>query len=351
MTSPLAPAARVQGIDLLRGVAIALVMLRHAFPDLFGGAGVVGVVMFFALSGYLITGVLVSELRTRGALDLRTFYVRRALRLFPALLVMVVGFALVTLTLDPLGERGDLTRTVLVALTYTADLPFHHGSAATFHLWTLAMEEQFYLLWPAVLALGYARRRLGSALLVTGLASVAACVATLVWLGPHPDLAYPLPTSWAVCFVIGGAARVYADGSDRSLRASWLATAAALAALAVLSVVALRGHALTYLVAGPAVAALTSVLLVTWRCWYVVRPRLLRPLVALGTVSYAAYLWNYPLSLWLRPSPDSTSATTSVLATALTIGAAALSWRFVERPLQRRRPARSPEPVVAGYPS
>ncbi len=343
-----ARAGRVQGIDLLRGVAIGLVMLRHAFPDQLQGAGVVGVVMFFALSAYLITGVLLAELRDRGTLDLRRFYTLRALRLVPALVGMVVGFALVTIVLDPLGDRDELTRTVVVALTYTADLPFHHGSAAIFHLWTLAMEEQFYLLWPAVLVFSRARHRVGSALAATGLVCLAACVATLVTLGSHPDVAYPLPTSWAVCFVVGGAARVYADSAGRAVARAQLAVPAALAALGGLSVVALRGHALTYLVAAPVIALLTTVLLVSWRSWHVVRSPLLRPLVALGTVSYGAYLWNYPLTLWLRPSPDSTSLSSSVLAMVLTVAAAALSWRLVEQPLQRLRRPRVPERAVAG---
>lgn len=295
--------------------------------------------------------MLLTELRSTATLDLRGFYTRRALRLVPALVVMVAGFALVTLTLNPLGDRDELTRTVVVALTYTADLPFHHGSAATFHLWTLATEEQFYLLWPAVLGLGWARQRARTALLVMGVVSVTACVATLVWVEPHADLAYPLPTSWAVCFVIGGAARVYADGPNPPLRASRSVTAAALAALAGLSVVALRGHALTYLVAGPAIAVLTAVLLVSWRSWYVVRPRLLRPVVVLGTISYATYLWNYPLTLWLRPSPDSASAASGAAAAVLTVVAAALSWRLVEEPLQRRHRAHTPERVSVGSPT
>lgn len=351
MTAP-SGRKRVQGIDLLRGIAIALVMLRHAFPSPFAGAGVVGVVMFFTLSGYLITGVLLAELRVSGGVDLRRFYARRVRRLVPALLLMTSSFALVTLVLDPLGDRRELVRSVVVALTYTADLPFHHGSAATFHLWTLAMEEQFYLVWPALLAISWARRRVGTALLVSGLLCLAACCATLVWVGAQPDRAYPLPTSWAVCFVIGGAARWYVDRGGRrpagSPRGVVLASSAALTPLAALSVVALRGHAFTYLVAAPAVAALTAVLLVTWREWYVVRPRLLRALIGLGTISYGAYLWNYPLTLWLRPTPETTSAPSALLAAALTIVVAWLSWRLVEEPLQRRRATSVAEPVASG---
>ncbi|GAA1506816.1 acyltransferase family protein [Nocardioides humi] len=303
----------MDGLDLLRGIAVGLVVLRHALPDLASGAGVVGVVMFFALSGYLITGVL--ERRPR----LRDFYARRALRLVPPLLVLVAGVVLVTLLLDPLGDRDELGWTVLWALTWTGNLPFGHAGVATFHLWTLATEEQFYLVWPAVLLL----LGRGRALLLAAVGTALACLATTWWLAEDPDLAYSLPTSWAGCFVVGAAVRLYGDRLDARLP-SWAAPAA-LAVLAVLSVVPLRGHVLTYLAGGPAIAALTGVLILACRRRVTVTGPL-RALVALGTVSYAAYLWNYPLSLWLPPLP----------AVLLTLVAAALSWRYVEAPLQRR---------------
>ncbi len=327
---------RVAGLDLLRGIAIGLVMLRHAFPEPFAGAGVVGVVMFFALSGYLITGVLLRELEREGRVDLVRFYRRRARRLVPALLLLVAGVVVVTLLLDPLDDRGELGKTVLVALTWTGNLPFGHASDATFHLWTLATEEQFYLLWPAVLALASARGRVGAALVLTAGACVLACVATLLWLGESPDLAYALPTSWAVCFVIGAATRVHAD---RLVLPAWTVPAA-LVGLAVLSVIPLRGHALTYLAGGPAIAALTAVLLVSWRTWMSVSGPALTALVWLGTVSYSAYLWNYPLTLWLRPHLDLAGP----VALVLTLVLAAVSWYAVEQPLQERR---APLPVAA----
>jgi peptidoglycan/LPS O-acetylase OafA/YrhL len=321
---------RIDGLDLLRGMAVGLVLLRHALPAVFGGAGVVGIVMFFALSGFLITGLLLNELGRTGRVDLRRFYLRRALRLFPALLFLLAGFVVVTLTLDPLGDRDQLLRTVLIALTYTGDLPFGHASDATFHLWTLATEEQFYLVWPAVLGLAFARRRVGVALVLVAAACLAGCVLTLLWLKEAPDLTYSLPTSWAVCFVIGSAAKVYAG----RLAVPRRLVLVCLAALAVQSVIPLRGHALTYLAGGPVIAVLTALLLLAWRGWADVRQTTLRPLVLLGTVSYAAYLWNYPLTLWLRPH---LGVEAGVVAAALTLVAAAASWRLVEQPAQRWR--------------
>ncbi|MEU5846377.1 acyltransferase family protein [Saccharopolyspora shandongensis] len=328
---------RIAGLDLVRGIAVGLVMLRHALPDLFTGAGVVGVVMFFALSGYLITGLLVDEHARTGRINLRQFYLRRARRLVPAMVALVAVIAVVTLVLDPLGDRGKLGRTVLFALTWTGNLPFGHASDATFHLWTLATEEQFYLVWPALLLVLAPRR----GLLVAALGTVSVLVATVVWFRHAPDLAYSLPTSWAVCFVVGGATRVL-QSRYRLVTPKWTALAA-LAGLAVLSVIPLRGHALTYLVAGPAIAMLTAVLVIAWRTWTHVRAWPSRALVWLGTISYGAYLWDYPITLWLRAYLPGIGG---LLAIAPTIIIAALSRRYIEKPFERRRApaAASPPP-------
>jgi peptidoglycan/LPS O-acetylase OafA/YrhL len=338
-TPPSPPPRRIEGLDLLRGVAIALVLSRHAWPGAFQGAGVAGVVVFFALSGYLITGILLRELRATGRIGLRRFYVRRIRRLVPALVAMTAGFGLVTLTLDPLGDQPELVRSVAVALTYTADLPFHRGSSAFFHLWTLALEEQFYLVWPALLIVAWRRRAVVTTIVLSGAACLLACLATLVWLSPDADLAYSLPTSWAICLVFGAGTRLI---SDRLPRAGVLdptsgptgaVSAFAIAALALASVIPLRGNPFTYLVGGPVIAALACVLLIAWRSWSVVQPRLLRPLVALGTISYGVYLWNYPITLWLRPSMGGWAGVAGI---ALSIAAAALSWRHIEQPIMRR---------------
>ncbi|WP_026152472.1 acyltransferase family protein [Actinopolyspora halophila] len=245
----------------------------------------VGIVMFFTLSGYLITGVLTKELAAKGRIDYRRFYLRRARRLLPALLALVVVFVVVTATVAPLDD-GDsrLPVTVVTLLTFTGNLPIIHLSGAAFHCWTLATEEQFYLVWPALLALAWPRRKVTAALVATAVVVLACCVATLVWLWPYPDNAYGLPTSWFVCFVIGAAARLRGN-------AGWISpklVPITLTGLAVLSIVPLRGHALTYLLAGPAIAVLTTALVLAWSRWAELPDRALlsRGQAALGLVSY-----------------------------------------------------------------
>ncbi|MDQ0424896.1 acyltransferase family protein [Cellulomonas iranensis] len=335
--------ARVAAWDALRGVAVGLVILRHAWPAVFPGAGVVGVVMFFALSGHLITGLLVDEASATGRVDLRRFWWRRVRRLVPALLAFVAVFVLVTLTIDPLadvGDRATLPRTVAVALTYTANLPYVGlvgVSPAIYHLWTLATEEQFYLVWPFVVLLAVRARRTVTGLVVAGGVALALTAATVLWFRDAPDAAYPLPTSWLVCFVVGGLARVTQDRWARAATGR-VAVVAAAVLLAALSVVDVRGHAATYLVAAPAVSVATVVLVHAGRR-HVHLPRWLAPLVALGTVSYAAYLWNYPLTMWLRPELGVWAGPVGAVAS---VAAATVSWWLVERPVRehgRRRDA------------
>ena len=189
------PTRRVEGFETLRGLAILLVIVEHALPSTFG-PGVVGVVMFFTLSGYLITGLISAEVERRGALRYRRFYRNRLLRLYPALVVLLLGVVIEAFTLGrtPVSE---LPRTLLVGLTYTADLPFRPGSAATGHLWTLATEEQFYLLWPLVLTASLRRGTVRKALVTSGVLVVLGCVASLWLVAPRWDRVYMLPTSWA----------------------------------------------------------------------------------------------------------------------------------------------------------
>lgn len=355
MTISASSRGRIAGLDILRGLAIGLVLLRHAFPDTFGGAGIVGVVIFFALSGYLITGVLAKDIRTTGRVRYGRFYRNRALRLLPALLFLVAGYVVVSLTLDPLSDASTIPRTVIVALTYTSDVPgLFKGSDAMTHLWTLAVEEQFYLVWPAILVLAVRTKRTARVLILAGFALYLVCATSALLITPVERI-YTFPTSWAVVMVMGALARI---GQDRL--ASWLpAHGAARTATSWTALVTLVGVSLlpdaknrpeTYLLLGPLIGACTIVLIMHLRSWGS-PPRGVwgRAALFLGTISYATYLWNLPVAAWSQAElGDGLAVNLSTIPATLVM--ATVSWYAVELPVQRRRErldAKPSAPAVA----
>nr|WP_286131989.1 acyltransferase [Clavibacter michiganensis] len=324
---------RIQGLDLLRGAAILLVILRHSWPESFGLAGIVGVVAFFTLSGYLITGVLMSDISKLGRVRYGHFYRNRAIRLIPALVFMLVGFVVVE---GVLGVSGNSTRDiaigVVVALLYVMNLPgIPHGSTNLSHLWTLANEEQFYLVWPFLLRMGVRRKRLGVVVISTGILIMLALVATIVVASPEVFKVYTLPTAWTIAMVLGAASRIWRDGLAKVVYGNRATILAAIAGAALLGIAILpeaKDSPWLYLVGGPAVGALTVLVIAKLRHVGIV-PAAARPLVWLGTISYAAYLWNYPISWWLR---DSDVPGWDWWTAVLTVVAATVSWFVVERP-------------------
>ncbi len=144
-------------LDGIRALAFAFVFLVHTMPVHFPG-GFVGVDIFFVLSGYLITKILYAEFESTGRIDLRNFYVRRTLRLMPAFLVMLFAYVLLVFINSLHNHSGQFLReNILAALTSALYVmnwtqAFHLGpSGSLIHTWSLATEEQFYLIWPLTL--------------------------------------------------------------------------------------------------------------------------------------------------------------------------------------------------------
>jgi peptidoglycan/LPS O-acetylase OafA/YrhL len=131
------PRKRIAGLDAIRGLAILLVMVCHAFYRELNGAGPVGVTVFFALSGYLITGIVVSEIQTTSKVSFFRFYRNRVLRLGPALACLLLVFVLVEEISNRLGDKAAIARSTVIGVTYTADLPKLHNevSAGLAQLW------------------------------------------------------------------------------------------------------------------------------------------------------------------------------------------------------------------------
>jgi peptidoglycan/LPS O-acetylase OafA/YrhL len=327
--------ARIQGLDVLRGFAIVLVLIRHSWPDIAGNAGIVGVVAFFTLSGYLITGILLTDIRRFGRVNYRRFYRNRAIRLIPALVFLLLGVVLMEGVFNVSGTRDQVLTSLVVALTYTMNLPvIPNGSPNLSHLWTLANEEQFYLVWPVLLLIGVRLKKLRWVVWLSGIGIMLALVATIVVSQPDVSKVYSLPTAWTISMVLGAAAQL---AKDRISAVLYGRRATVVALLAVVGLIAIsfaeeqKDSPIAYLIGGPLVATLTIGLLWRLQEWQEV-PTALLPMLWLGTISYAAYLWNYPLGWWLR---DIGVEGAEYWAVAGTIGIATVSWFCVEQPFNR----------------
>ena len=304
---------RVPELDGVRGIAVLLVVAAHAGGVHLAGGGAIGVGLFFVLSGYLITRLLLRELAGRGQIDLRRFWERRARRLVPAFLVFT---ALLTVLLATAGRLDRLW--ILAALPvadYTAALGVDLYPAD--HVWSLAVEEQFYLTWPFILAWVSTRRRplrwvIGAATLMTGWRVGAALAGWNDWVYHSLDgNAYAL--LFGACLAIAGTRLSGAAGT-----------------VALLSVIALAGVPPTgriwLAVVVPAAAGASAVLIAGARgvpglAW--------APLRLVGRVSYGWYLYHYPVMVLL---PEEAHVARWAVA-MLTFGLAVLSWRFVEQPV------------------
>ena len=331
---------RVPALDGVRGIAVLLVMLFHLDP-LRAPGGAVGVDVFFVLSGFLITDILLAERAATGGLDKGAFYVRRAARLLPALVVFLVLVAPVASVAAGLDEY--IWSNTLMSLFYVSDVARAldwpgHITQVYGHTWSLAVEEQFYLVWPFLLVLALRRGvplvRLGVALWVVG---VVATVATSHWVGVGQD--YFLPTGHLHALAIGC---LVAFAFHTGRRGRWWASAPAA------------------LLAAPALAAATVLHRETWAWWLstasnVVLMLAVACLVAhcatgrspvtrllssgaltwVGRRSYALYLFHPVFAVHFPGSPIG-GRTMLVLGILLSFVLAELSFRFVEDPIMRR---------------
>jgi peptidoglycan/LPS O-acetylase OafA/YrhL len=359
------------GLDGVRGVAILLVLGQHA-PTKPLVDGFVGVTVFFCLSGYLITTLLVRELQT-GAIDVRAFYRRRAARLYPALVTVVVVTVAVLLVhrqhlTAGLQHRQDLTVGQVAApagaaVTYTTSLfdwaghPFASYDYFNY-TWTLSIEEQFYLLWPVALLWGYRRSPRAFALFTS---SIIAISLTLdLYLGVTRQVKFDQHEYFgsdtnSLPILIGSLLAIVVLNEWLPRTRRHLALLAPLA-VALLPVLALQDE--TYrpslvIVAGAALTLVTLIGVVT-------RPRstlgsLLAsgPMRWLGERSYSIYLWNVLAQIAILHELGHTKVG-DVAWIAMFVVLAEVSFRYVERPLRAklaRRPPRPGQPNVGPDPA
>ena len=342
MKAPSSAAEFRPDIEGLRGIAILLVLLFHAGLPWAPG-GFVGVDVFFVISGFLITGKLWRESQQPGGLNITRFYAWRIRRLLPAALVAVALISLVGLLLAAPLDRSELAADGAASALSIANMRFigsvDYFAATTspspfLHFWSLSVEEQFYLVWPALIVLltwrGGSARRLIVALLI----GVVASFALSIWLtDTSPARAfYLLPTRVWQLGVGGLLALIGVMGTSR--RAGALAWAG-------LAAVAVAGVALTAEMPYPGLAALLPTAGAVALLYGGAAPsgpiRLLAatPLRFLGKISYSLYLWHWPLLvLPLMFLERALTGVEIVVAVAAAIGVSWLSWRFVEQPFR-----------------
>ncbi len=347
-------------IDGLRAVAVVAVILYHLeLGDGRFAGGYLGVEVFFVVSGYLITSLLLHEHGGTGAVDLKGFWARRARRLMPAVWTMIVAVVVVTAVAyrgDLAILRGDALASLLYVQNWHAiftDQPYF----ATFgrpsplqHLWSLSIEEQIYVIWPlgALLAARFLSRR-GVLLVVLGGAALSVFQMARLADVLSVERAYYGTDTRAFPLLFGGAlAVVYRPGrrfvDSRGKHAPWAIDVLALLALIALVVQLDRRSEFdpwTFPEGFLWIDALTLMLIVSSATVgsKVAKVLSIGPLVAIGRRSYSLYLWHWPVFVFTRPGIDVglTGWPVQVLRLGLACALAEVSYRFVEQPFRHGR--------------
>jgi peptidoglycan/LPS O-acetylase OafA/YrhL len=342
----------------VRALAVLAVIGFHEGASELPG-GFLGVDVFFVLSGFLITDLLVARYTGTGRLDPAGFWARRARRLLPALAVMLVVVTAAAAVIEP-AQRGPLRLALLAAATYTSNWyqVLHHVSyfaaAAQFgapapldHLWSLAIEEQFYLLWPVLLWLIVIRlpgRRARVVVALTGAAVSALAMTVQYTPGGDPSAVYYGTDTHASALLIGTALALAWPLRTLAAAPPVLARrieAAGLAGLVVLAWAAghFSGSDPAVYPAGLLLAALAAAALVAAAAGQGLIAAVTgwRPLRWVGIRSYGIYLWHWPVIALgtALAAPGAVSPWLWPVEIAVTIALAAASWRYVETPILR----------------
>jgi peptidoglycan/LPS O-acetylase OafA/YrhL len=364
-TTPRPPLAhRRPELDGLRGIAVAMVVVYHVGDVLWPAqrtrllqGGALGVDLFFVLSGFLITSLLLSERERRGGVDLRAFARRRVLRLVPGMLALFAVVLLIAFTTEGWYDVGEVMSTAGWSLSFTANLAVADGHPFVLgHLWTISVEGQFYLMWAVAVAVAVQfRHALGllaaaATVIVVGVVSwryaQVDAGANLFFLYGETPARFDAPMMGALAGVALAAGRFDRLNGRPAAVVAVVGLATVLACAVVtrpLDPELYRG--LFTVVAVAAAAAVVGAV----RAADVFPVRLLKawPLVLAGTVSYSLYLWHLPIFMWVaRLAPGWWAPFRAAVGVLVAVAAAGLSYRFVELPFQRLRDRRGDVPAA-----
>jgi peptidoglycan/LPS O-acetylase OafA/YrhL len=333
-------------IDGLRALAVVPVILFHAGFPLFSG-GFVGVDIFFVISGYLITGIILSELE-RGKFSIVNFYERRARRILPALFFVIAASIFLAWRWLLPSDMRDFSDSVFAVALFFSNVLFWRRTdyfataselAPLLHTWSLAVEEQFYVFFPMLLVLAwrFARHHMLTLILV---ASTASIIIAQWGIANEPGAAfYLLPTrGWELA--LGAAIATWCHQKSAPTLGPTLSQL-----LSSLGLILIAGSIFLYdentpspglAMLAPTVGSGLIILYATPATW-VARLLSLQPLVTVGLLSYSAYLWHQPLFAFARHRSLHAPGDRLYLAlSVLSIGLAWASWRWVERPFRDR---------------
>lgn len=341
------------GLDGLRAVALLAIFVVHADVGLASG-GFLAVSTFFTLSGFLITSLLLIEHERAGRIGLRAFWIRRARRLLPAALIAIAGISVTTTLFGTAGQIARLWGDALASTAYVANWRFilvgdrygagFEGEPTLLHFWSLAIEEQFYVLFPLLctVAFAWARRWRPATALVLLAGVIGSLLAGIIGSSSsrHVDRLYFGTEVRAGELLIGALVGLWwVPRRERPIPGISTLGPILLALMLVLigtarhqDLVWYRGGLLGYalVTSGVVLAAIASRgivrALLSWA-----------PLVAIGVVSYGAYLVHWPVFLWLNTGTSLPGAARLVLGTTISIAVAAVSYSLIERPIRERR--------------
>jgi len=363
-------------LDGVRGVAVLLVLLVHTRPQVLPG-GMIGVDLFFVLSGFLITSILLRDFRDTGTVHIGRFYVKRALRLLPAMFVVVTAcllYSMATEAPEKLATTvGDTVSAILYYWNWRIVANFDHiqdHQRMIVHLWSLSVEEQFYIVWPSVV-LGLVSSRLRPRSVLTLLGGAILLVYCLrIWMWHHytGNPGYPVyfRTDTRADTLLCGAFVAFAAGAGMVPRGRLMR--GVLQAMALIAIAVVGWHALRpmpwddYVVYIQYTAvAVSCALIITTALWC--PPTLLRiglewtPLRWIGRISYGIYLYHWPIFHRIEQDLDWSPLARTLWAFTLTLLIATISFYFLERPFLRmkdrmgrtRRPGASPTDVAVQH--